>query len=310
MKVTFEDCLRELVITNESRGRLGDWEQRPLTRKSREEAILQSEFIKQVKGFVHETLFQLTPEKVEKARGSTEHSLGNLQKKIHSLKVVEDFNTPFAFSFFFHHWIETQKRIPLWQELWPAMHSEPYKTWFYDQLVFAFNKTHTLEQFEQAFQWRFGKYYYSALRELYVFAAFGHIYNIPLKYHLFADLVLRVDGWYENKLMYLRVPNQFEERKPVPARGGNFIVVPVAAPQPQRGAFGRLWLPSDMDAAAAALKGETLPVPTPNRAEPDRQHTQAPLCPKCQSEMRLRNGRNGEFWGCSRFPDCRGTRNI
>lgn len=32
------------------------------------------------------------------------------------------------------------------------------------------------------------------------------------------------------------------------------------------------------------------------------------LCPRCNSQMVLRNGRRGEFYGCSRFPRCRGTR--
>lgn len=33
-------------------------------------------------------------------------------------------------------------------------------------------------------------------------------------------------------------------------------------------------------------------------------------CPRCNSKMILRNGRKGKFYGCSRFPYCRGTRNI
>lgn len=33
-------------------------------------------------------------------------------------------------------------------------------------------------------------------------------------------------------------------------------------------------------------------------------------CPRCNSRMILRNGRKGKFYGCSRFPYCRGTRNI
>jgi Topoisomerase DNA binding C4 zinc finger/HNH endonuclease len=33
-----------------------------------------------------------------------------------------------------------------------------------------------------------------------------------------------------------------------------------------------------------------------------------PPCPVCQTPMRLRSGARGAFWGCSRFPDCRGTR--
>ncbi|MFC1928378.1 AAA domain-containing protein [Chloroflexota bacterium] len=32
-------------------------------------------------------------------------------------------------------------------------------------------------------------------------------------------------------------------------------------------------------------------------------------CPSCGSRMVPRNGRHGRFWGCSRYPYCRGTRN-
>ena len=33
-------------------------------------------------------------------------------------------------------------------------------------------------------------------------------------------------------------------------------------------------------------------------------------CPYCSSEMVLRNGSRGQFYGCSRFPRCRGTKNL
>lgn len=34
-------------------------------------------------------------------------------------------------------------------------------------------------------------------------------------------------------------------------------------------------------------------------------------CPKCGSAMKLRESKNGnKFWGCSRFPKCRGTKSI
>ncbi len=32
------------------------------------------------------------------------------------------------------------------------------------------------------------------------------------------------------------------------------------------------------------------------------------VCPLCNSNLVLRQGRYGKFWGCSRFPYCRGTR--
>lgn len=36
----------------------------------------------------------------------------------------------------------------------------------------------------------------------------------------------------------------------------------------------------------------------------------AKLCPRCKKGvLKLRNGKNGAFWGCTRFPECRGTCN-
>ena len=33
------------------------------------------------------------------------------------------------------------------------------------------------------------------------------------------------------------------------------------------------------------------------------------ICPKCGSELKLRSGRFGEFWGCTGYPACRYTEN-
>ena len=35
-----------------------------------------------------------------------------------------------------------------------------------------------------------------------------------------------------------------------------------------------------------------------------------PTCPKCGEIMRRRTGKFGVFWGCSRYPKCKGTRNV
>ncbi|MCI8327868.1 MAG: DNA polymerase III subunit epsilon [Lachnospiraceae bacterium] len=34
------------------------------------------------------------------------------------------------------------------------------------------------------------------------------------------------------------------------------------------------------------------------------------VCPKCGGELKKRNGKFGEFYGCSNFPNCRFTKNI
>ena len=34
---------------------------------------------------------------------------------------------------------------------------------------------------------------------------------------------------------------------------------------------------------------------------------QGPACPQCGAATRQRHGKNGAFWSCSRYPDCKGT---
>jgi len=34
---------------------------------------------------------------------------------------------------------------------------------------------------------------------------------------------------------------------------------------------------------------------------------EGPVCPMCGAATRQRNGKNGAFWSCSRYPDCKGT---
>jgi len=35
-----------------------------------------------------------------------------------------------------------------------------------------------------------------------------------------------------------------------------------------------------------------------------------PACPQCDAPMRQRSGKNGAFWSCSRYPDCKGTQPV
>ena len=35
--------------------------------------------------------------------------------------------------------------------------------------------------------------------------------------------------------------------------------------------------------------------------------TEKMVCPECGNELLLRNGKNGEFYGCSAYPECRFT---
>jgi hypothetical protein len=54
--------------------------------------------------------------------------------------------------------------------------------------------------------------------------------------------------------------------------------------------------------------------PTKNE-QPEQVQESSPLCPKCGSVMVLRTAKRGDnqggkFWGCSKYPECRGVLNI
>lgn len=38
------------------------------------------------------------------------------------------------------------------------------------------------------------------------------------------------------------------------------------------------------------------------------QNDGSPVCPKCGKPMRKRNSSKGEFWGCTGYPDCKGSK--
>lgn len=45
-------------------------------------------------------------------------------------------------------------------------------------------------------------------------------------------------------------------------------------------------------------------------AKQQREQDAVPNCPQCGTPMVKRNGYKGLFWGCPKYPNCRGTRNI
>lgn len=91
---------------------------------------------------------------------------------------------------------------------------------------------------------------------------------------------------------------------------------------PKRAAYNRIYNRTTVKADGLIILGATLIVAliggifrgiaglftqnsNPNNLEPTND---TPFCPQCNSIMILRNGSRGQFYGCSRFPRCRGTR--
>lgn len=44
--------------------------------------------------------------------------------------------------------------------------------------------------------------------------------------------------------------------------------------------------------------------------EEQRNEEATPVCPQCGQSMRKRKSAKGPFWGCSQFPNCKGTRTV
>ena len=64
----------------------------------------------------------------------------------------------------------------------------------------------------------------------------------------------------------------------------------------------------DASAIAKMAEGATIyDIPQETRRRAARSQ---PRCPNCTRQMVLRMGRKGDFWGCSAYPKCRGTRDI
>ncbi|MAS95802.1 MAG: hypothetical protein CMO55_21575 [Verrucomicrobiales bacterium] len=59
--------------------------------------------------------------------------------------------------------------------------------------------------------------------------------------------------------------------------------------------------------ASQPPQGPRVTTPSPSRTSATPS---SPTCQLCGSPMRRRSGRYGQFWGCSRYPHCKGTRNI
>ncbi|MNZ98477.1 Mrr restriction system protein [compost metagenome] len=70
------------------------------------------------------------------------------------------------------------------------------------------------------------------------------------------------------------------------------------------------WLPATCPLPAASATAQAAPA---NGRGASSASAQAPICPICQATMRRRTAKRGanvgrQFWGCSKFPVCRGVR--
>lgn len=137
------------------------------------------------------------------------------------------------------------------------------------------------------------------------------------------DLVLKKEGetflvqckqWRALKVGVSTVRELYGVMAAKGATGGFVVTSGVFTDEAQAFAAGQNIELMDGTALHALIRGVTVPgrvMPNPLSAVT----TGAPFCPVCQSRMVMRKATRGThagtaFWGCSRYPDCRGKRRV
>ncbi|MGO9613052.1 MAG: hypothetical protein ACLPX5_08455 [Dissulfurispiraceae bacterium] len=253
---SFNDCRRELL---DNAGPVAQsayvkWRQRPGG----------EEVVSFVEGFTHNYLFSLASEKIRSVISHSAHALGDIKKE-EQIEFIEDFTCPFALEHIFHGYLEKNKQVPTWHDFNRYIQQDNPSYWLNPLRVFLQNCPTTKDfmsrngeedarkKIKRAIQWRLGKFYLSAMREMELFARLRES-NVPVRYHLLADVLLRVDFWAGKNLVCLYSSNPTyrdgtKGRKPSAEDFFNssklkFNFTHVTIP-PQ--GYGKVWLATDED---------------------------------------------------------------
>lgn len=170
-----------------------------------------------VHGFRHDFLYAITVEELERVTLDrdptvrTGHALSDIDPKRECIRAVDDFNTPWAMQYLLHGFLERHRRIPRWEDFErffkgaaKLRYYEPFKARFgYDRL-----SADEIHRFERALQWRIGNAYYSCLREIDLITRLRREYDLPVRYHMLADVQFKIDIWCENVLIAVYIKNE------------------------------------------------------------------------------------------------------
>ncbi len=130
----------------------------------------------------------------------------------------------------------------------------------------------------------------------------------------FAAEKAKLESTIRNGLGTLRNAKARLDALPAKARGNRALTDALAARAQAERDLRELRVTVPASTVALTVTSPLLPpritsvaTPTPLRAIIT---SGTPTCPRCGSTMRRRSGRYGQFWGCPRFPSCKGTRKI
>lgn len=235
---------------------LADWMDRPRTKGIGYEAV--QEF---VLGVNHSVLHSMTVSSVEAAtRWGKEdiegrHALGDVRKH-EQIKEVEDFQTPWTFNYIGHLLLQRNGRLPTWSEFDAFLRGEGLALYYGPfRETFGIDRMHgrplELRRWERALRWRVGKGYYSFLREADLLTRLRQEFGLPIRYHVLADALFRVDMWCGKVLVAVNIRNEVYK-----GDGAGRKKEPSDVMDSSGFAFLRLELDTDADFGMAKLVSE------------------------------------------------------
>ena len=246
MEISFEDCKLELLEAANAKctAAYDEWRQRPGY----------EEVVKFVEGFTHRRLFDLSPIDIRKIMRHSGHALGDVRKE-EAIPSIEKFTCPFALQHIFHNYLEEKGVVPTWEEFEVYMRQEARGRWLeplrqtlpsfreVQQLIAERGREEAWKQVQRAIRWRLGKFYLSCMRELDLIARLREM-GVPLRYHVFADVLLRVDFWTGSTLACVYFENHlYRNRK---RRTEEFFPEhQILHARIERQGFGKFWVAKD-----------------------------------------------------------------
>lgn len=218
-----------------------------------------------VEGFTHQFIYTLSPAEIQDAIKRTGHALGEVEKE-EAITSIQDFTCPFALHHIFHELIETQRIVPRWEDFNAFVKRDVRGKWYeplrnasgalpeIKAMIAALGKQEAWDRAKRAIQWRLGNFYLSAMRELDLFVRLRHM-GVPLRYHVLADVLLRVDFWTPDTLLCVYFENRrYRDRKH--STEDFFTGIPIVHTRFERQGFGKIWLADKL--AVNELRDELL----------------------------------------------------
>jgi len=127
----------------------------------------------------------------------------------------------------FHNYVEQFGRIPTWSQARQWFSDSSQSSIFHDPAweKYRANRSNIPEErWERGICWRIGNAYLSFIREMDFLSRMVHVHGIPLRMHILADAVLKVDFWCGPHAVCVFIPNDMKRRKKTPVAGINGVV--------------------------------------------------------------------------------------